>query len=464
MHYSINCRLIIILLLGFFIHVSCSRLDLEVTSRTYPDSGNNVSLEMIRSMLDHIQNPTKTESANSNYSIEPFILNNSDTVLYIAQYEKGGGWRVLSTDTRVPPVIAESETGHFSLEEGSPAVAVWMAKIANDMAKVRVSTDENLVFSKEDIDNNRKLWGLSPRSLPGEYSDPYGHWEVTSYYVTEVVDSMDHMVAKWDQGYPYNELSPFYVSRPDERAAAGCVAIAGSQLLLYLHNTIGVPSNMYSEGYCSGNTSGFGKVFANPTSTIWSQMSFSYQSYSYSTLPEAILIGYVGDLVEMHYWEAITQYNSWAFPSNLKNNVFNSYNINCSRGSYNESIVKSSLNNQMPVIVSGSNMAIPTDGDIHCFVIDGYRITRRKYTDIKYWVLDDVPPAGYIMPEDQVSVTYSTPDITSIKINWGWASQWGSNPLNDGWYALTGGWTVNHGTIYDYNYNLYMTYGFSVAN
>lgn len=34
-------------------------------------------------------------------------------------------------------------------------------------------------------------------------------------------------------------------------------------------------------------------------------------------------------------------------------------------------------------------------------------------------------------------------------------------PFNDGWYTLTGGWTVDDGNdIYDYNHNRTIIYGF----
>lgn len=102
--------------------------------------------------------------------------------------------------------------------------------------------------------------------------------------------------------------------------------------------------------------------------------------------------------------------------------------------------------------------------DIHCFVIDGYKLTRTKYTHYHYYVYDSRPP-GVPLPEppDYTTYTYSSPTLSNIKINWGWASQWGSDPINDGWYTLTGSWTVTNGGTYDYNHYRYMIYGFSVS-
>ena len=59
-------------------------------------------------------------------------------------------------------------------------------------------------------------------------------------------------------------------------------------------------------------------------------------------LPEAILIGYVGSMVNMHYHDGNNKY-SWAIPANLKTNLFEYYGINCTHESYDETIVKESL-------------------------------------------------------------------------------------------------------------------------
>lgn len=431
----------------------------EVTS-------NNVSMKDVINIVGK-DLPT-TKAVGEKFTITPYIGSASDTLMYIVNNKDENGWTIYSSDKRTPAILAKGDTGSFSLENGSPALAVWMSHVANDIARVRRSTDAELSFSEDEILANKAFWGVEQtRFGGGPYweGDPPGHWEESISSHTVEYDHFDHMVAEWDQDYPYNECCPYYVNTPSIRACAGCVAIAGSQVLLYLHDTLGVPANMYSDGYCVGDVSNFQKYFSNQTSTVWSSMNYNYQGYSYFTLPEAILISYVGALVEMHYWEDFMGEDfSWALPGNLKTNVFEPYGISCAQASYNENIVKSSLLNQMPVIVSGSNLLIPVDGDIHTFVIDGYQRTRTEYVHHHYYVLDGAPGGMYVMPEDYYTYTYSTPELTSIKINWGWRSQWISG-RNDGWYALTGGWTVLDGNNNpsDYNYHLTMIYGFSVA-
>ena len=184
-------------------------------------------------------------------------------------------------------------------------------------------------------------------------------------------------------------------------------------------------------------------------------MNTYYHYPSTNLIPEAIMIGSVGLSVNMHYWDwnPVYDYFSWALPGNLKTSVFEPYGISCTRGSYDESIVKSSLLSLMPVVVSGSNLLIPVDGLIHCFVIDGYKRTRTKYTHWHHFVYDE-PQSGPVPlpPDDYTTYSYSAPQVTSVRINWGWWTQWVYG-TNEGWFAPTGGWTVtNNGSTYDYQY------------
>lgn len=425
---------------------------------------NKVSLSDV---LGIIEKERTKSSENIVDTIFPLVGENSDTLLYVVNMEKGG-WRIYSSDKRTPAIVAEGDSGYFSIEEGSPAVEFWLDEIKQNMAQIAQSTDEELTFSKDEIMFNKSLWTgesvseVSPKVAP---SYPPGHWEeiITSSTV-EVHDSIEHMVPKWDQDDPYNKCCPYY-SNMQDRAATGCVAIAGSQVLLYLHDKLGVPSEMFSDCSCVGTVDAFSKEFSNPSTGVWSSMSYEYQYPSDTTfLPEAVLISYVGDRVNMHYCENILGSYSWAVPKNLKSDLFEYYGITCYHGDYDEGIVKSNLSKKLPVIVSASDQAIPVNGDIHCFVIDGYRRTRIKYNHYHYYVLDGTPEGQYAMPKEYTTYSYSQPVIESIKINWGWRSQWKKPRVNDGWYALTEGWTVTNGRTFDYNHHVKMIYGFSVSN
>ncbi len=470
-------RILFLFLVLFAAFVSCTKRNLDISYATInkdrePSYSAKDTLNNVVSMSDVIgiveRDCLLSKSTDAQFEVTPYLRSVSDTLMYIVNYKEGKGWKILSSDKRTPAILAEGDSGSFSLTDGSPAVAVWMSCVADDIARVRRSTDKELTFSENEILFNKAFWtGEQPRfngdQPPPDY--PLGHWEETVYSQTVEYDHVDHMVAHWDQAAPYNECCPFLVQNSSQRAAAGCVAIAGAQMLLFLHEKIGRPVSMYSQGFCQGDVSGYTQFFSNPSTTVWNQMSIGYQNSAFSMLPEAIMIGDVGLRVGMHYWDVLFDYFSWALPEKLKTDVFEPYGILSSRGSYDENIVKQSLLSQMPVIVSASNLLIPIDGKIHCFVIDGYRLTRTKYTHYHYYVLDEAPSGIFAMPREYYTYTYSSPQLTSIKINWGWRSQWASQPVNDGWYSLTGGWTVNlNDEEFDYNYYRMMTYGFAALD
>lgn len=425
-------------------------------------TSNNVTMTDIMNVIERSNHQSK--STADQVEVTPYLSAENDTLMYIVNYRNGQGWKIFSSDKRTPAILAEGEEGYFSLEEGSPSHAFWMSCMADDIARVRKSTDDELTFSDEEICFNKAYWtGEYPRNFldPGPII-PIGHWEEIIYSETVEYDHVDHMVPEWDQGYPYNACCPYYVNHSG-RAYAGCVPIAGSQMLYYLHNKIGAPVNMYSEGYCLGDVDNYEKHFFNANSTVWSSMHTNYQEPPLTAPLEAIMISYVGDVVGVHYCEIGQKLFSWAIPNHLKTNLFDNLGINCSHGDYDENIVKSSLLNQMPVVVSASDQLVPLDGQIHCFVIDGYRRTCTRYTHYHYYVVDVEPTGPYMVPEEYNTYTYSNIALTSIKINWGWASQWTVH-VNDGWYTLTGGWSVitNEGQC-SYDHYRKMIYGFSIA-
>lgn len=451
--------------------ISCSKQEIIVFEQNYDvknKSENHVTIKDVYSIIERDFPKTKAENGLNNITITPYVTNITDTLMYIVNLPDGKGWKIYSSDKRTPAILAEGYSGTFSLNEGSPSVALWIECLAEDIANVKSASDFELTFTDEDIKYNKEYWSISQplyidRPLIEEY--PAGHWEEEVFTQVEYRDSVEHLVAKWDQTAPYNSCCPYYVSTPDQRADVGCIAVAGAQVLHYLHYKLGVPNYMYSQCSCEGNVDGFNKYFSSPSIDIWDSMKYSYQYNENvsSIIPEAILASYVGMRVDMHYVDNIIGQYSWAFPQNLKSDLFEYYGISCIYDNYDEEAVINSLSNNMPVIISASNLLIPIDGLIHCFVIDGYRRKHTKYIHHHYYVVDDPTSGPYILPDEYTTYTYSSPVMTDIKINWGCNTQWSTTPLNDGWYSLTGDWTFVKNDSYTFNNNRKMIYNFAVS-
>ena len=430
-------------------------------------SDNFVSINQIRNYANTIR-PQAKSNGEPDYTITPYGELDDTPLVYIVNYGEGNGWQILSSDARTPAVIAEGERGYFSLDEGSPAVRIWMDCMASDIAAVRRASDDNLCFSSEEIAANKQIWSGSGQSKDG---DEGGHWAVTVSSREITIEEIEHMTPHWDQYAPYNACCPLQYPYTLDRVPAGCVAIAAAEVLYYLHYKFGVPESMYSFGYCSGHYYDHYWYFDYPTTTSWSQMDSSSHLSDDPALAEAIMIGSIVRDVGMHFWLIEGEFYSWALPANIRTNIFSPNGISSSHGDYDASIVKSNLEDHLPVIITASNLLIPTDGDLHTFVIDGFKKTYTQYTYYHYWVPDDPNvPKGHFDPDHMPYITYSqtTPDISAIKINWGWKSQWhgnnGNNPVNDGWYGLTASWQVTNGNTYTYNHHVKMIYNMAVAD
>lgn len=415
---------------------------------------NYVSRDQVVSYLNKLGTETKGNSGQ--YSLESRSDSEGNVLMYIVNFN-GNGWKILSADNRTPAILAEGDRGSFSLEEGSPGLALWMELLSRDMAKVIRSRDEELLFSREAIASNKTFWDTTytepTRNPPApEYE---GYWITHTTSETFVSDSLEHMVPHWDQLYPYNTYAPLKSWSTTVHKPAGCVAVAGAEVLYYLHNKIGVPANAY--GTCSWVNNE--RVYGNASSSNWSAMSYDYSSWYADK--EAILIAKVGDLSETTYSDT----SSAAFFSKLRTSVFPDQGISCQQHSYQQDTVKRYLNMEYPVLITASDQLIPVNGRVHCFVIDGYKKTYIEYTHCHEFIPADpetiiLPGSGY---ESYYTYSYTSPEITAIKINWGWWTQWRpNNPLNDGWYSLTANWVVENGDIiYDYNYNVSMIYNFT---
>lgn len=400
--------------------------------------------------------------SNEDCVVDPYIGPSLDTLMYIVNYGQGRGWKVISSDKRTPAILAEGDKGSFVLNGDNPGPTLWMQGVAEDMAIIRCAKDTELTFTADEIAFNRSFWTGNPVRIidPPVIDDEGGHWEVTTTSATEVYDSLGHMVPKWDQGAPYNTYCPLKTDGSGLRAPAGCVAIAGAQVLYFLHQRFGVPEYMYTVASCVGDTGYFSQNFSVPSNTAWSSINTNYNAFSSGL--EDVLIPFVGAQVNMEYGNG----GSGADDALLRTNVFNPAGISCSRESYSENKVKTSLLSMMPVIVSAYSSAIPLFdwGNAHCFVIDGYKRTRIRYYHEHVWVPDD--PASFYDPLNQYAtyytVTYSAPQMTGIKINWGWWTQW-VNHVNDGWYTLTGDWyVVVNNEVENYKYYRKITYGFTL--
>lgn len=384
----------------------------------------------------------QSKSSDDDFSVTPYIVD-GDTVMFVVNYSSG--WEILSADARTPLLLAKSDAGRLSLDTDSPE-GLWISLMAADMKRVIESSDDELVFSQEEIDANRSRWPTSRMFdpnlpfTPEDSLEVFGHWELFyEGYEQETVDTIPHLtVTQWDQIYPYNIYCP-------SNSPVGCAAVAAGQMLYYLHDKYGMP-------ICSHA----GTILDSLSTTYSSNLSPAVD-YTASFLYEA------GIGMNMHYFGDF----SWALPYNVVN-FFSSYGYDCTYGSFSESAVKSSLMQELPVIVLAmdefGSSGIPDPTGSHYFLIDGYMKKREFYVKKYMFVREDNSYQTPIPEEYRTEVvSIFSPYIAAVKMNWGWSTQWGGSSQNDSWYLLTGSW-VDYDDGVHYDTARHIISGFSYRN
>ena len=387
-----------------------------------------------------------------------------DTLLYILNDNVKGGWTIYSTDTRVPAIIAQSRTGNFKEDLKNEPLELWLKSISQDMSAIRKAKNSELNFTAKEIESNQDFWNpiknvatyLSKQAnLP--IINQKGHYElIGKYSYTEVYDSIPRMTeTNWSQGKPYNAFCPSVTQ--DENSPAGCVAIAGAQMLYFLHYKFGIPETSPSEANCNSSIydgPNYNWVQTNYTASIWDEMKDD-------STKAAPLIADVGRRVGMVYGEKASS----AKTSDLVKKVFAPYGISCVYADYNEEIIKSYMKENMPVILRAHGKNIFGEEGGHAFIADRYKRERIIEKAVYEWRYDDVKPNpdGTLpllpMKPTRIVTTNSLPVISMLGINWGWGQRLNAD---DQWFTLTGDWinktdweqrnyNIKRGIIYNFN-------------
>lgn len=391
-----------------------------------------------------------------------------ELLFYVVTFSDG--WRIISPDKRGPVVLCENEVGSFNLQaEENPAMLVWIEGLLNDI-DVRRKLDEYgkrqiSEQTKKEEENSIHFWRML---RPGEddivFPDtksprypPLGHWElVSATYQMELYSQVDHYTnTQWGQGSPYNSFCPPKTNGQGGNKPAGCVAIAGAQLLYYLHGLWGVPLTAPT----SLNANNYGQDY---TTGAWSLINNNYYT------------DYLGYFIRDIGTRVGTTYGndaSGAYTANLIPDVFNFYGIDADYDDYDysgPSSVKASLDQSLPVIMRANGtqhhfLWFTWEDDGHTFLIDGYKVYRREVTGYYEWVWDEPYSSPVPFIENTIIVTYDDPQMLYVKMNWGW-----NGAFNDVWFTPAGTWEVydipspSDTTFYHFDYGRKFIHNYSI--
>lgn len=435
---------------------------IEVTSLPVSENGNPYFVDMAD--VDKYVDFRILESLSKGKvielkSVEPIRSESGEISMYVIRYNEG--WEVISSDKRTPLVLASAESGEFEYSE-TGSHRFYFDMVAEDLKNFALYEDKQLISTKslsEEGNENVEYWDAITASE--DFIQPYlvtppdsleliplGHWELIGVESDrEVYDEVDHLIPfNWGQNSPFNEYCPWSL-QGSGHVPAGCVAVAGAQMLAYFQKLFDMEINVPMIEYSYDNVAQVSDNIAN----IWQDI------HNQDTDAAAKLISYVGYSVNMNY----SDNGSGASNLTLRDNVFtangiNSNYINHPNGAGYSDIIKHNLLNDMPVLVAAAQTQNGIS-DGHSFIIDGYKGYRNKYIYTYEWIYG---PSTVPLPSKppKVEIEYSSPVIQQIRMNWGYANEY----LNDNLYTLTGDWTiVVNGENRAYNYRRELIYGFS---
>lgn len=426
-------------MLSFLILICCSKnLDNDVQNPIINSNQNNVSISDIHCYIN-----AKYKITKSNYNID-VIINDSDSLLYIINY--GDKWEIISGDKRCTPILAYGD-GRFDTSDINPAKAVWLSSEAEIISQLKKGIETN-----DKTIENKIFWDALKRpalvTKDGEYEfKEEDEWELIEIKeANSILESSGHLIqTNWGQSYPWNQCVP-YIQGTTTRCPAGCVAVAGAQMLYFLHNKYNNPSNFYTSGNCSGDNTSFSFTFNNSSTAAWSNMAKNASDFERSFYQTSILLGWIGQQVNTQYAE-----NGSSGDVDLLGTLFRNFGYQTDYETFSHSAAFSRLKlNGAPSIVTAYSdrtdlflgMAYQYENG-HCWIIDGYAELTKTYEYIYKWTSrteNDQFEYGELY-------TRTIEETTEyVMMDWGWEE------TDNGYYASNSTWMYSS-TSPNFKYN-----------
>lgn len=257
---------------------------------------------------------------------------NGQPAYYVFDRPNEGGYMLISADDRAYTVLGYTDEGHWNADELPSGTQAWLEMLAEELQGVRADM----------------LQAEEPTYTP-----------VAPLCTT-----------KWNQKAPYNNLCP---SWQGGHAAAGCVGVAGAQIMKYhAYPEHGIGSHSYKWANENGDSIVLSADFAN-TTYDWTNMlnTYSYSATQVQRNAVATIIYQCGVACDMVYGSSST-----ANTSTLARELINTFAYDKSiRPLYKDyagenvlmEAIQADLLAGRPVLVRGRT----TDDTGHAFVCDG---------------------------------------------------------------------------------------------
>ncbi len=395
----------------------------DVASAQTSADASTINYGVTRQMLSKFLN-TAHKSARVR-SIIP-ICEGGDTLAYCVNLDKG--WKLISGDQRMPPVLAFSDEGVLNLLDVENPAIQSIQGLIDRVAAMRASgeTHRDPVWALIDTNRQGLEKGASKAKRRSAYGD--GMWIATDSAYVSNTDEIPHIIkTSWNQNSPYNNYT---VMRQDSAGSwrhcpAGCIPVACGQIIAHYRASNNLGTTLPSAAHMPTiNDNWFGVTGFSTDG--WSSI-FS------SSNTQAMFIAYLGSILGTRY-----SWNAGSTAEGKESKAFSPYKLSFSKSdNYDFTTVMSNLRSGSPVYVVGkmvdNNGA--SDGK-HAFIIDGartnedkmvinyewdesHRITEEEYNRYPSWMFMQSASGDTEMQIERDGIKY-----TYLRMNWGWGQSY----------------------------------------
>lgn len=475
--------LAIVIAMASLMFSSCSKSFLPedlpnvLSASTSEEIDFNVSLDAATRMAKTLS------EGQSLSSIRPYARG-KDTLFYIANYSDG--WKLISADKRLSPVLAEDNTGNFRFNPAiKTGIDAWTDDLSDSIQQLKHSTT---------VDKDNKtvsFWNAVTSSIkPTQLGDPTDTSEIGTGYRWARIDrtgtfSTDSIVTNhiiptvWGEGEPWNIRFPIKDLESDQSIKARPIAVAIAQLLYYCHYSLGKPTALrhgssmsYIVHTISSNSYVLEYTYTPGTlydpSTLWDDMPLTCSGTNIEYVSNLLMD--VGNTVGVNYdyWDVMNKPNVSSLTP---------FGIDCVKTDYNKATVDTYIEAGSPVMICAAKDRY--DGtkpyiNYWTWLIDGKVIRHNRFVRQYEWKL--ISHLDFFPSFNEPDYTYYTeaeamaydPDLYSGKMEVlstaeydvdFWLMNWGTeNGNNSGLYYALGDFSNQNGA---YKYDKKILYGFN---
>ena len=393
--------------------------------------------------------------------------NKENPDIFILNYIFNDFWEILSADKRTAMVIASGK-GKFSMDDENVAKVAWVKDLAQEInalhnyegeiknSEERYAMWQEILSCGNDIkEGKRILQYRSSNDVPdfnpnlltrASSTDPDttyhpvpGHYEcVTDYQINYVIEQKSHLIStRWSQVSPFNQYCPMdYATH--SRAKAGSDAVAGAQMVYYMHRASDACPEVYRTGYCDA-------YITDPMDwTAMDQFDKSADNWSLfqtsdSTRMASVMIANIGRCMQLNYG---LSYTGGDFEE-LKQAIQSEYELESFSLPFDGEVdpyeeIYRMAHSGIPSIVHtsyGQNNTQP-----HTFIVDGCKVALLNNYVLYQFVPDDPMLSSQYSGAGTI---WAGPYFTHNSYETFFCMNWGNGSEDNSWYIDSSDWHIN---------------------